>query len=87
MVMIRGFNLVRQISDSTSVLGLNMLRLWDASGSLAPWLDPVCRLVADGTLSPVIDEEVPFDRFADAHRKLSERRNIGKVVLTVEANP
>jgi NADPH:quinone reductase-like Zn-dependent oxidoreductase len=81
--MVRGFNLIKQVSDSKSVLGLNMLRLWDAAGSLAPWLEPACQLVTAGTLVPVIDEEVPFDRVAYAHRKLGERRNIGKMVLTL----
>jgi NADPH:quinone reductase-like Zn-dependent oxidoreductase len=33
-------------------------------------------------LQPVVSDEVPFDRAPDAHRIITERRNIGKVVLT-----
>ena len=30
---------------------------------------------------PVVAEAFPFDRAADAHRFIAERRNVGKVVL------
>jgi NADPH:quinone reductase-like Zn-dependent oxidoreductase len=30
----------------------------------------------------VVSEAFPFDRAADAHRYIQERRNFGKVVLT-----
>jgi hypothetical protein len=30
----------------------------------------------------VVSEAFPFERAADAHRFIAERRNIGKVVLT-----
>ena len=30
---------------------------------------------------PVVAESFPFDRAADAHRFIHERRNVGKVVL------
>ena len=38
-------------------------------------------LLEDGTIKPVVAEEVPFDRAGEAHRLLAERRNVGKVVL------
>jgi NADPH:quinone reductase-like Zn-dependent oxidoreductase len=79
--MVRGFNLLRQMSDSKAVIGLNMLRLWDDRGTLDPWIAPLKDLLADGTIRPVVSDAVPFDRAADAHRILAERRNVGKVVL------
>jgi NADPH:quinone reductase-like Zn-dependent oxidoreductase len=79
--MIRGFNLVAQMSQSKSVIGLNMLRLWEDRHTLAPWIDPLMALVDDGTVQPVVADAVPFDRAADAHRLIAERRNVGKVVL------
>jgi NADPH:quinone reductase-like Zn-dependent oxidoreductase len=75
------FNLIGQMQDSKSVIGLNMLRLWDHRGSLAPLIEPLSELLADGTLSPVVAEAVPFERAPDAHRLIGERRNVGKVVL------
>ncbi len=79
--MLRGFDLIKQMSESKAVIGLNMLRLWDDRGSLEPWIGPLTELLADGTLQPVVSDVVPFDRAAEAHRVIAERRNIGKVVL------
>jgi NADPH:quinone reductase-like Zn-dependent oxidoreductase len=79
--MVRGFNLLKQMSDSKAVIGLNMLRLWDDRGTLDPWIAPLKNLLEDGTIRPVVSDVVPFDRAADAHRILAERRNVGKVVL------
>jgi NADPH:quinone reductase-like Zn-dependent oxidoreductase len=79
--MVRGFDLVRQMSDSKAVIGLNMLRLWDDRGTLAPWIEPLGALIEDGTIRPVVSDVVPFDRAPEAHRIIAERRNVGKVVL------
>jgi NADPH:quinone reductase-like Zn-dependent oxidoreductase len=75
------FNLIKQMSQSKSVIGLNMLRLWDDAGTLDPWIGPLRELLDDGTVQPVVAEAFPFDRAPDAHRMLAERRNVGKVVL------
>lgn len=79
--MLRGFDLIRQMSDSKAVIGLNMLRLWDDRGTLEPWTDPLTALMDDGTIRPLVSDAIPFDRAADAHRIIAERRNVGKVVL------
>jgi NADPH:quinone reductase-like Zn-dependent oxidoreductase len=36
-----------------------------------------------GMLHPVIDSELPLAKAADAHRRMEERLNIGKIVLTI----
>ena len=79
--MLRGFDLIKQMEESKAVIGLNMLALWDARGTLEPWVAPLRPLLAEGKIEPVVSEEVPFARAADAHRALGERRNVGKVVL------
>jgi NADPH:quinone reductase-like Zn-dependent oxidoreductase len=76
------FNLLKQMSASKAVIGLNMLTLWEHAGTLRPWVAPLMELMEDGTIQPVVAEAVPFDRAADAHRILAARRNVGKVVLT-----
>ena len=79
--MLRGFNLIEQMGASKAVIGLNMLTLWNDQGTLTPWIDPLQSLLGDGSIRPVVFEAVPFDRAADAHRIIQERRNVGKVVL------
>jgi NADPH:quinone reductase-like Zn-dependent oxidoreductase len=75
------FSLVKQMSSSKAVIGLNMLRLWDDKGTLDSWIEPLRELMDDGTIEPVVAEAFPFDRAPDAHRMIAERRNVGKVVL------
>ena len=76
------FNLIKQMSESKTVVGLNMLTLWKDRGTLEPWLQPLRELTDAGVIQPVVAEAFPFDRAPDAHRFIAERRNVGKVVLT-----
>jgi NADPH:quinone reductase-like Zn-dependent oxidoreductase len=75
------FSLIKQMSSSKAVIGLNMLRLWDDKGTLDTWIEPLRELMDDGTIEPVVAEAFPFERAPDAHRMIAERRNVGKVVL------
>lgn len=79
--MLRGFNLMDQMGDSKTVIGLNMLSLWDDRGTLEPWISPLLDLAERGVIHPVVSDAVPFADAPEAHRILAERRNIGKVVL------
>ncbi len=75
------FNLLKQMSQSRTVIGLNVLSLWDEFQSAARWTGPLNELLADGTIKPVLAQAFAFAQAADAHRFITERRNIGKVVL------
>jgi NADPH:quinone reductase-like Zn-dependent oxidoreductase len=77
------FNPLRLMSQSKAVIGLNLLRWWDDRGSLAEVTSPLVELLETGVIKPVVAEAFPLERAADAHRFIQERRNIGKVVLTV----
>lgn len=79
--MVRGFNLLKQLDESKTVIGLNMLGLWDDRGTLEPWTAPLSDLLLDGTVAPVVHAAVPFANAPEAHRILAARENIGKVVL------
>jgi NADPH:quinone reductase-like Zn-dependent oxidoreductase len=79
--MLRGFNLIKQLDESKSVIGLNMLALWDDRRTLEPWVRPLSSALADGTVSPVVHAAVPFAEAPQAHRILAARENVGKVVL------
>ncbi|OBI92401.1 zinc-binding dehydrogenase [Mycobacterium asiaticum] len=81
LAMLRGFNLLDQLSESKIVIGLNMLKLWDDRGTLEPWITPLSQALHDGTASPIVHAAVPFAEAPEAHRILAARENIGKVVL------
>jgi NADPH2:quinone reductase len=42
------------------------------------WLDALKTKI----VSPLIDSVFPFSQVADAHRRLEDRGNVGKVILT-----
>jgi synaptic vesicle membrane protein VAT-1 len=69
------------MNENKGVFGLNMLSWWDREGNLDRVTEPLLKGFEEGTLKPVVAEAFPFDRAADAHRFIEERRNVGKVVL------
>jgi len=69
------------MNENKGVFGLNMLKWWDTEKSLDRAIEPLREGLEKGRLVPVVAEAFPFDRAADAHRFIAERRNVGKVVL------
>ena len=69
------------MNENKGVFGLNMLKWWDDEG-LDRVLEPLAAGLEAGAYEPVVAEAFPFERAADAHRFIAERRNVGKVVLT-----
>jgi NADPH:quinone reductase-like Zn-dependent oxidoreductase len=76
------FNMIKQMSESKAVIGLNMLSLWKDRGTLGPWIEPLQEMLADGTVKPVVAGTFSFEEAGAAQTMIVERRNVGKVVLT-----
>jgi NADPH:quinone reductase-like Zn-dependent oxidoreductase len=76
------FNMIKQMSESKAVIGLNMLSLWKDRGTLAPWIEPLRQLMDDGTIEPVVAGAFSFEQAGAAQSMIVERRNVGKVVLS-----
>jgi NADPH:quinone reductase-like Zn-dependent oxidoreductase len=76
------FSMIKQMSESKAVIGLNMLTLWKDRGTLAPWIEPLDGMLNDGTIEPVVAGVFPFEEAGAAQSMIVERRNLGKVVLT-----
>jgi NADPH:quinone reductase-like Zn-dependent oxidoreductase len=75
------FSMIKQMSESKAVIGLNMLSLWKDRGTLAPWITPLQDLLQDGTIKPVVAGVYSFEEAGAAQTMIVERRNVGKVVL------
>ncbi len=73
------------MNENRGVFGLNMLGWWKTEGDIRRTIEPIADDLEAGRLEPVVAESFPFDRAADAHRYIHERRNIGKVVLVPSA--
>jgi NADPH:quinone reductase-like Zn-dependent oxidoreductase len=77
------FNPMKLMGESKSVIGLNMLTLWDERGDLEELIGPLRQWIEAGDLRPVVAQEFRLDDGAAAHRYMHERSNVGKVVLTL----
>jgi NADPH:quinone reductase-like Zn-dependent oxidoreductase len=75
------FNMIKQMSESKAVIGLNMLSLWKDRGTLEPWSTPLRHLLDEGAIEPVVAGTFSFEDAGAAQNMITERRNIGKVVL------
>ena len=75
------FGPVKLMSESKSVIGLNMLKLWDAKQSLDEYIGPLSEWIESGAIRPVVAARFPLADGAEAHRYIHARENIGKVVL------
>ncbi len=75
------FNAIKLMRESKSVIGLNMLTLWDSKGTFEEYLAPLTEWAEQGRIRPVVAKEFPLEEGAEAHRYVHERRNVGKVVL------
>ena len=77
------FNPLRLMSESKSVIGLNMLTLWDERGSLDDLIEPLRGWIEDGSLRPGGGPGVPARRRRRRPPLHARARNVGKVVLTL----
>jgi NADPH:quinone reductase-like Zn-dependent oxidoreductase len=69
------------MNDNRAVMGLNLGHLIDDHDLIASGLDALAELVASGAVDPVVDRVLPFSRAAEAHRRIEDRENVGKIIL------
>ena len=75
------FSPIGMMNTNRGVHGVNLGHLWHRVELLRDILREVVGLVEDGTFDPVVDQVFPLDRAADAHARLQDRQNFGKVLL------
>jgi len=75
------FSPLRLMNDNRGVAGVYLGALWDEVDLMAGQLLAVLELFRQGKVRPRVDTVFPFARAADAHRRIQERKNVGKVVL------
>ena len=84
LAQIPRFHPMKLMSDNISVIGVNLGRLLSRGAMLRGELDEIFRMYATGKIKPVIGKSFPLVEAAAAHRYIQERKNIGKVILTVK---
>jgi len=70
------------MNHNRTVSGVNIGRLWGEIAILREEFRAVLALWDAGSIKPHIDAVYPFTDVATAHRRILQRQNIGKIVLT-----
>lgn len=84
LAQIPRFHPMKLMTDNISVIGVHLGRLLSRGALLRGELDELFRMYATGKIKPVIGKSFPLVEAAAAHRYIQERKNIGKVILTVK---
>ncbi len=77
------FHPLALMGANKSVFGVNLGHLWHESEMIAGWMDVLLKGVADGWVRPHVDKTFPLERAGEGQTYVEERKNIGKVVLTM----
>jgi NADPH:quinone reductase-like Zn-dependent oxidoreductase len=75
------FSPIALMGDNRGVAGVNVGHLWGEAEMMKGELEALLVLYRQGAIRPRVDSVFPFDRAADAHRRIQERKNVGKVLL------
>jgi NADPH:quinone reductase-like Zn-dependent oxidoreductase len=69
------------MGDNKGVFGVNLGQLWEEMDRVAAWLEKLLSYYREGGIRPVVAESFPFERAAEAHHYIQDRKNLGKVLL------
>ena len=77
------FHPLKLMEKNLAVIGVNLGRLQSRGALLRGELDEIFRIYAAGKIKPVIGKTFLLEQGAAAHQYIHERKNIGKVLLSV----
>ena len=77
------FHPLRLMNANKSVFGVNLGHMWHEPGMIAAWMEILLKGVADGWVRPHVDKSFPLRQAGEAQNYMEQRKNIGKVVLTI----
>jgi synaptic vesicle membrane protein VAT-1 len=77
------FHPLQLMSANKSVFGVNLGHMWHENEMIAGWIQILLKGVEDGWVRPLVDKTFPLAQVGEAHTYIEERKNIGKVILTV----
>jgi len=69
------------MNENKGAFGVNVGHLWHEVRRVRRWVDALLEAYARGTIRPVVATRFPFERAAEAHHYIQDRRNLGKVLL------
>jgi NADPH:quinone reductase-like Zn-dependent oxidoreductase len=81
VVQMPRFHPLGLLNKNRGVFGLNLGHMWHEPEKVALWMRDILRGVEEEWINPHVDQALSFDDVGKAHRRLEERKNIGKVIL------
>ncbi len=72
------------MNKSVAVIGVNLGQVRTRGSHLRNELQEIFRLYSEGKIKPAIGKTFPLEQGAAAHQYIQDRKNIGKVILTVK---
>jgi NADPH2:quinone reductase len=72
------------MSENIAVIGVSLGGLISRGTLLQREIDQLFQLYADGKIKPLVGKTFPLAQAAAAHQYIHERKNIGKVLLTMK---
>lgn len=84
LLQVPRFHPLRLMQRSASVIGVNLGALQARPAVLRGEMDEIFRMYGAGKIKPAIGKIFPLDQAAAAHRYIHDRKNIGKVILSVK---
>lgn len=78
----RKIDTLNLIENNMGIFGLNVLKMWD-DDNIALYMDNIINEFAQNNYKVYISDTFPLEDVGSAHKYIQERKNIGKVVLTV----
>lgn len=77
------FSPLSLMNANKAVIGINVGHLWDEPELVRGWMEQVLEWTAEGKIRPHVGETFPLAQASKAHHCLQDRKNVGKVILTV----
>jgi NADPH:quinone reductase-like Zn-dependent oxidoreductase len=78
------FHPLKLMGGNISVIGVSLGGLQARPALLQSEIDELFRLYGAGKIRPVVGKTFPLAQAAEAHRYIHDRKNIGKVILTIK---
>ena len=78
------FHPLKLMKENVAVIGVSLGNLQSRGALLQREIEELFRLYADGKIKPVIGKIFPLAQAGAAHQYIQDRKNIGKVILTVK---
>lgn len=78
------FHPLKLMGKNVAVMGVNIGRMPARGPYMQNVMNEIFRIYAAGTIKPIISNNFALAQAAEAHQYIHDRKNIGKVILTVK---